>query len=113
MEKRQAVIPTIAGILMIVSAGLKLLAFSAMLAASFFYAMPGLRPNISLLAGSLLLLPSLAIIALAVAGGIFSLHRRRWNLALTGAIVSILPFSLLGIAATVLLVISKDEFERV
>ena len=112
MEKRQTVIPTIAGILMIVSAGLKLLAFLAVLAASFFYAMPGLRPNISLIAGLLLLLPLIAIIAFSVVGGIFSLQRKRWGLSLTGAIVSILPFSLLGIAATVLVAISKDEFEN-
>ena len=34
-----------------------------------------------------------------------------WGIALAGAIAAFLPFSLLGIAAIVLLALSKEEFE--
>ena len=111
MEKKQTAQPIIAGILMLVSAGFKLLGFFVLLAGSFFYAVPDSFPNISIMLLVFLLLPLVAIIVLAIAGGISSLQRKRWGLSLTGAIVSILPFSLLGIAATALVAISKNEFE--
>lgn len=110
MDKRLTVLPTIAGVLLIVSAGLKLLGFLGLLGASLFMIVPGSFPNAGLMF-PLLTLPLLAIIALALVGGIFSLQRRRWGLVLAGSIVSILPFSLLGIAAIVLVTISRDEFE--
>ena len=105
--------PTIAGVLLLVSAGFKLLGFFALLAASFFYIVPDSFPRISVVLLVFLLLPLAAILALAIAGSIASLQRRRWGLALTGAILSILPFSLLGIAATILVAISRDDFEKV
>jgi len=113
MEKKQTAMPTIAGILLIVSGGFKLLGFFALLAASFFVALPSTFPGVGWLVVLLLFLLWMAIIGIAIAGGISSLQRKRWNLALAGSIVSILPFSPLGIAATILVAISKNDFEGV
>ncbi len=57
------------------------------------------------------MVPLIAWVGLALTGGIFTLQRKRWGLALAGAIVAILPFSLLGMAAIVLIILSKNEFE--
>ena len=114
MEKDQTVMPVIAGILLIVSAGFKLLSLFALLTASLFIPVPTWFPMVATgwLVVLLTLLFLLGIAAITIAGGISSLQRKRWNLALIGAIVSILPFSLLGIAATVLVVISRNEFDK-
>ena len=111
METKQTSMPVIAGILMLISAGLKLLSLFALLGASFFMIMPQNFPRLGpaiVLAYVVLLV---VIIVLSVIGGICSLQRKRWGLALTGAIFSILPFSILGIAEIVLIVLSKDEFK--
>ncbi|PPD58443.1 hypothetical protein [Dehalogenimonas etheniformans] len=47
--------------------------------------------------------------AISVIGGIFSLRRRRWRLALAGAICAMPVF--LGFASAILLILSKDEFQ--
>jgi hypothetical protein len=62
----------------------------------------------------LLLLPLafLAMGALGIAGGICALQRRKWGLALAGAIAVVLPTSYLGIAALVLVALARDEFEE-
>jgi len=47
----------------------------------------------------------------ALLGGISAVQRRRWGLALAGAICACLPFStLLGIASTVFIAMARDEF---
>jgi hypothetical protein len=64
--------------------------------------------------------PALALVALAaaiiggiaIAGGSCALRRRNWGMALAGAIVILWPVTLLGIAALILTVLSKDEFEQ-
>jgi len=48
---------------------------------------------------------------LAIAGGIYALRRKRWGMALTGAIAALLPWTAMGIAALILTVLSRDEFE--
>ena len=112
MEQTRTSQPAIAGILMLVSAGFKLLAFLGLSVSSFFYVVPDSFPKMSVMLLVFVFLPFIAIIVLTVVGGISSLQRKRWGLALTGAIVAMLPFSLLGIAATVLVAISKDEFGK-
>ena len=111
MEKEKTAKPIIAGVLMFIAAGGKLMGLFALLAASFYVAVPGFVPYLSFIFFILLLLPLVAVIVLSIIGGVYSLKRRRWNLALTGGIVAILPFSIFGIIATVLVAISKDEFE--
>jgi uncharacterized membrane protein len=62
---------------------------------------------------------SIAIGLLAVLGGTFAIRRRRWRLALTGAICAVFPphpwgietlTPLLGVLAIVFIVVSRSEF---
>ncbi|MBI2869240.1 MAG: hypothetical protein HYX96_05390 [Chloroflexi bacterium] len=112
MDNNQTAKPVIAGVLLLISAGFKLLGFFALLAASIFVAVPDMFPRLGFLVVLLVSLPVVFVIAMTVAGGIASLQRRRWTLALTGAIIAILPFSFLGVAATILIALSREEFER-
>jgi hypothetical protein len=110
MIQKKTAMPTIAGVFLLVSAGFKVMALSGLLIAGIFVAVPGDFPRIGALLAVFLLVPALAIIALELAGGVLSLQRKKWGWALAGAIAAILPFSLLGIAATILVSISKNEF---
>ena len=47
---------------------------------------------------------------LAIAGGVFALKRRRWGLALAGAIAATLTFFPCGIAAIILVSLAQPEF---
>ena len=52
--------------------------------------------------------------AFTVIGGVFALHRRKWGWALAGSIIAIIALAAinpLGIASTIFLLLSKDEFE--
>jgi hypothetical protein len=53
---------------------------------------------------------SIIITAVVLAGGIFAINGKRWGWALAGSILAIIAFLPLGIAATVLVAQSKDEF---
>ncbi len=53
----------------------------------------------------------LAIIA-AVIGGVFALRRKRWGLALAGAIGTLLTSPPLGIVALILLLSGRNEFRH-
>jgi hypothetical protein len=55
---------------------------------------------------------TLAVTALGVVGGVFAIKRRLWGLALTGAIISVLLFQPVGIAAVILVAMAKPEFEQ-
>ncbi len=104
--------PLVAGILALVAGGVKLLTVLGLLVASFF--IPASTSTTSGMNISLLLLAatiSLAILGiLAIIGGIYALQRKRLSLALTGSIAALIPFSLLGLASIILIVLSKDEF---
>lgn len=50
--------------------------------------------------------------ALPLIGGIYALQRKSWSLALAGSIVAILTLAPVGIASTVLIALSRDEFEK-
>jgi hypothetical protein len=50
--------------------------------------------------------------ALAIIGGIFSVRRKVWGMALTGAIAGILTFFPLGIASVILVSIGRTEFSQ-
>ncbi len=50
--------------------------------------------------------------ALPIAGGVYSLQRKNWNWALTGSIVAILSSAVFGIISTILVSLSKNEFEK-
>ena len=57
-------------------------------------------------------LPYLATSIMAIIGGIYSLRRRRWELALAGAICAILTMWAwsIGIAAVVFVALARNEF---
>ena len=54
-------------------------------------------------------IPLLIIGTVAVFGGISSIHRRNWGLALAGSICAVIFFPL-GLPAIALIVLSKTEF---
>jgi hypothetical protein len=106
--------PIAAGILQIIAGGLNLIGV-LLTGIIILLGKPGLSsismwPNI-------LLVPIILIVSiwgiLAIIGGIYALHRKRWGLALVGSIVSFLnPWTWeLGVPAIILITISKNEFE--
>ena len=73
---------------------------------------PGIGSIVYMIASLSVIFIALGVIALI--GGIFALRRKRWGLALTGAILSIPLFPVgttLGILSIVFLSRSKGEFE--
>lgn len=98
--------PIAAGILAIVSGGLNLLVAVAVM---LFMFVPS--THIGLLNPVSLSVPFIGLGAVAIAGGIFALQRRRWAFALAGAIcAAISPWALLGIIAAIFVALSRDEF---
>ena len=61
-----------------------------------------------------LLFAPFIINGLALAGGIFAIRRKRWGLALAGSIAAFInPYLFcLGVAAIILTILSKNEFEQ-
>jgi len=54
---------------------------------------------------------SLIIGILSIVGGIYALRRKNWGMALAGSIAALFCSPPLGIAAIILVVLSKSEFE--
>ena len=111
--KQRTPIPIIAGILAIISGAFNLLFLIGMTIAGCAktvcpaYAGAMNYPhNVWIMAITLAVLGILAIV-----GGVFALQRRYFGWAVTGSVASILPFSLLGLASTILVALSHDEFE--
>jgi hypothetical protein len=67
---------------------------------------------LGLITSAATIIPMLMGIAslVAIMGGIFAIRRKRWGVALTGTIASIVAFWPTGIVATVMLTGSKDQF---
>lgn len=112
---KKTMLSTVAGILDIVAGGLGLLGVFIMTIAMIALANDPYRhepdevdPIIVLVA---ITVPLAILGILAIVGGIYALRRKKWGLALTGAIAASLPFSLMGIAALILTALSRDEFE--
>ena len=64
--------------------------------------------------GALIILAILLAVSssLPLIGGIYAIQRKSWGLALAGSIVAILPAAPLGITSTILIALSKNEFEK-
>jgi len=96
--------PVIGGVLSIVAAGISLLLVvinSILSPSNWFLVLGGLWIEI--------LLASI----LGLIGGILAIKRRQWVLSLIGVVASIFTFAgLLGVIATVLVAISKKEFNN-
>ena len=92
------VLTIIGGIIGIVAGGF------AILGTAFLAGMTGFEFLGAIGAGFL----ALGIIALI--GGIFALRRRKWGLALTGAIFALFPAVPLGVVAIIFIAMAKKEF---
>ncbi|MFC2006734.1 hypothetical protein ACFLUQ_01030 [Chloroflexota bacterium] len=57
-----------------------------------------------------MVIPGMTIGTLAIVSGVFAIQRRKWGWALAGSIAAALVPIPLGIAAIVLLVLSKNDF---
>jgi len=111
---------TVAGILDIVCAGFKLLIVLGLIIAVIAvennpYIDPaavagGVPVNVVAILW-IVTIPLVIFAALALVGGIYALQRKRWGLALAGSIAAFLPTGILGIAAIIFTVLSKNEFE--
>lgn len=109
--------PIVGGILSIVAGGMSLmggLVVAAILSASSSFYYYG-STNLAAAAVWIIFIPYFIICALAIAGGVFALQRRIWGLALAGAIAAFLTLWAwpLGVAAIVLISISKPEFDHI
>ena len=65
--------------------------------------------NIALLI-VILAVPYLALAVLSIVGGIFTLKRKKWGLAIAGSIAAAIISWLFGIPALVFTIIARDEF---
>jgi hypothetical protein len=109
MEQRTTPMPVIAGVLILISVGFRALGLLAALVFGLFILIwPAGGVLIAL--GAVGVVVCVGLLVLAAVGGVDALQRRRWGFALTGAIIAALPFSLLGVAAIVLLALSREEF---
>ena len=117
--------PMVAGILDIVGGALTVLgAIAAFVGIMFFipisrsvgpgpvpemerWLIPGILETILVIAAVSLLIVGI----LPIIGGIYALQRKKWGLALAGSIVAIFGSSVMGILATIFIVMAKDEFE--
>ncbi|HEY78288.1 MAG TPA: hypothetical protein G4O09_04165 [Dehalococcoidia bacterium] len=113
--------PTVAGVLNIVAGVSSLLGVLGVIVAIIFVgsgplfwdSFPGLGPlTVGFLEGVLVITAVfLAVVGiLPLLGGIYAVQRRKWGLALAGSIAAIFGSTPLGIAAVILLALSKDEF---
>ena len=111
--------PTVAGILTIIAGGTKVLAFFGVLITMLFvpassYSSWDSAPHMMWSANWMiaLMVPLLVLGILAIIGGIFMLQRRVWVMALVGSIAAMIPNTIFGIAALVLIAISRDQFDH-
>jgi hypothetical protein len=109
MERRTTAMPVIAGVLILISAGFKMLAFLAALGFGIFVLIwpPG---GAIVAAAAVGFVIAIVLIVFAVFGGVCALQRRRWGFALAGAIIAAVPFLPAGVAAITLVALSREEF---
>ena len=111
--------PMTVGILDIVSGGLSFIMLAlAAIGVAAFAAIEGIplpvhMGNTALVLVMLVIMavPLLIAEVLAILGGIYVLKRKKWGWALTGSIAAIFCSLVLGIAAIVLTMLSKNQFE--
>jgi hypothetical protein len=111
---QKTALPVVAGILTLVSGVGKLLAvFVLLVIGLIFAAAPRVPDRVHpAIIFAFIGLFGLVTGVLAVVGAVYNLRRKNWGLSLAGAIASLLPFNLLGLASIILLAMSKNEFEN-
>ena len=121
---RRTAMPTAAGILDIVAGAFCILGFLGVIIVFFFIPTsmsfgPGTTQEFGLrsfpiLTGIILASAALFMLVfsvLPILGGVYAIQRKKWGLALTGAIVVTIANLLLGVPALILTALAKDEFE--
>ena len=121
---KRTAMPTVAGILEIVAGTFSILAFIGVMIAFFFIpasmtVSPGPAEefglwSFSILSGVVLALGAvfaLIFSVLPILGGIYAIQRKKWGLAIAGAIVVTISNLLLGIPALILTALAHEEFE--
>ncbi len=115
--------PTVAGILNIITGAFRLLGFIGVIIAIIFLNAvsywwgeieSGVYPLTSQYIALILIFVAVFLAVtgiLSLVGGISALQRKRWGLALAGSIISIFGSLLLGIPAIIFTAISKQEFD--
>jgi hypothetical protein len=94
--------PVTAGVLMIITSAAHL----------FVGLVLGVILSVFTFIGGFFAIPMEAAGVLALIGGIFAIQRRYFGMALTGAIVALLPpFTVLGVLAIIFVAIAKPEFK--
>jgi hypothetical protein len=103
--------PVIAGVFNIIFGSFILLAFLGLVIAAIVTAATSdyTTAYLPLILG-LVSLPVLAVGLLELFGGIFAIQRKLWGVALTASIVLAIGSTVFGVAAIVLIAVSKDEF---
>ena len=111
--------PTTAGILSIVAGSLVVITgiLLLVLGGTFAYIFSDPSLQIPAMVGSKIMsilaaaaIPIIVLGAVSIVGGIYSLKRRLWGLALAGAICALAPYLILGILAIIFVVLGKGEF---
>ena len=110
--------PIIAGSLSMFSGGVSLIGFISLLIASIALGwtaadVTGWLPGMNIALSILIILCVLLLFTgvLALQGGIYAVQRKKWGWALVGSICALIPTFVLGLAAIMLITLSKDEFE--
>ena len=110
MPKVAGIFSILAGVINLLTGFLLLIGMLVVQGITGFFAIPLWLP----INASVVLLfvgfPFLVCGVLSLIGGAYALQRKNWGLALTGAIMSFFPSCILGLAAVILIAISKDEF---
>ena len=103
--------PTTAGILDIVAGGFTVITGIGLIVGG---GVTGIVPDVPDFVPALLMglaIPFLIVGILAIVGGVYALKRKKWGWALTGSILALFPWWVLGIAAIVITILAKNEFE--
>jgi uncharacterized BrkB/YihY/UPF0761 family membrane protein len=111
--------PTIAGVINMISGTLALIGFSLFFIFSIAISISVIELNgcdfgVDIASGILFLISSILLITgiLSIYGGIRALGRKNWRWALTGSICALITNFPLGIVSTILVALSKDDFEK-
>jgi len=106
--------PMVAGILNIVTGAFALLSVIGLLISIAVVGSNLVGPEVPDFVATILwiiTIPFFVIGVLALIGGIYSLQRKAWGLALAGAVASTVYWFFVGIPTIVFIAQSKDEFE--
>ena len=114
-------IPTIGGILSIISGALGFIAiaffitfgsiFGAAIARDVLSSLGYWQSGLPFTVIGIIAVPLLCVNIVAIIGGIYAIRRRGWGMALAGSICSVFPSQVLGILAVVFIAISRKEFD--